>query len=853
MSLCSIIVLLFCPHIFAAELSFNDPPPAFNSTDISLPEASSNYTPSEINALQKKFVSENSAQESGQLLPADSNSQKYFHDNSAPAAGGGAVGINSQNPQNEKKTLSSTESFFSSSGVASKMQGGGQHRVTVIKVKLHQFGYDFFMHGGFNPDSQSLVGPDYVIGPGDSMEIDIWGNIEGNYSVLVDRNGKITLPRIGTINLWGQTFSQAKKSIRKKIEKYFKNFELNVTMGGLRSIQVFLVGEVRSPGTYQISSLSTLVTALSAVGGPAKSGSLRKIQVLRNGHLVKTIDLYDFFLHGDKSADMRLQSGDTIFVPIAGAMVGVAGKVRRPAIYELKGGETVQDILTLAGGVVPTAYLQKVQVTRIVAHQSRVIMDLDLHQSATALAVSVQDRDLIKVTSIAFDGGYVSLEGYAARPGDYQLAPGMRLSDLLLTYDNLLPEFYPEVAQIIRMNPPEYRPEIFTVNLGRALRGDPEHNIELKEYDKVKIFSRQEMEERPVVSVSGAVLKAGEYRLYDKMTIKDLLTAAGNLKRTAYLSGAELTRYLKVGKETQTLRMTIDLGKVLVGDPKENIFLRPYDQLSVKAVQDLAVPRTVKIAGEVLLPGTYTVEKGERLSSVLTRAGGFVSGAYLRGAIFTRESAKTTQKLRLEKLIFEQEQEIARVSADIAAGAFTPEEAESAQTVLTNRMAAVEKLKRIPVTGRTIIHLSSLEDFSDSQYDLEVMPGDTLIIPENPMTVSVLGQVFNPVSLAFRDGETVSDYLSRVGGPTENANTDQIFIVRADGTVFSKEQSGAALKWDSDDHQWIVGSFNSAQLYPGDAILVPEKIDKAQWMRTTMDISTIFYQMALGAAAVASF
>jgi protein involved in polysaccharide export with SLBB domain len=337
------------------------------------------------------------------------------------------------------------------------------------------------------------------------------------------------------------------------------------------------------------------------------------------------------------------------------------------------------------------------------------------------------------------------------------------------------------------------------------------------------------------------------------MTVKDLLTAAGNLKRTAYLGSAELTRYLKVGKETQTMRMQLDLGKVLAGDPKENIVLQPYDQLSVKAVQNLEEPRTVKIMGEVLLPGSYTVEKGERLSSILSRAGGFTSGAYLRGAIFTRESAKKTQKLRLAKLIFEQEQEIARVSADIAAGALSPEEAESAQTILTNRMAAVEKLKRMPVTGRTVIHLEPLDAFVDSLYDLEVMPGDVLMIPENPMTVSVLGQVFNPVALTYRPGETVSSCLSRVGGPTENADTDQIFIVRADGTVFSKQQSGAGLKWDSASHQWIVGGFNAAELYPGDAILVPEKIDKTQWLRTTKDLSTIIYQMALGAAAVASF
>jgi len=752
---------------------------------------------------------------------------------------------------------SSAEIYFNADGTG--QVGGGESGIqpaAPVETKLLQFGYDFFRNGEFKPNQQALVGPDYVIGPGDSLRIDVWGNIEGNYPVTVDRNGEITLPKVGVINLWGQTFAQTKETIRKQISKYFKDFELNVTMGGLRSIQIFLVGEVSSPGTYQVSSLSTLVTALSSAGGPAKSGSLRKIELLRNGKRVQTIDLYDFFLRGDKSADIRLQSGDTIFVPIVGPLVGVAGNVRRPAIYELKGEETVRDALDLAGGLIPTAYLQKVQVNRVETHKSRIVLDLNLNagdSSDNAMQMTLQDRDLIKVAPIAIATGYVTLDGFAARPGRYQLTPGMRLKDLILPYDNLLPEFYPGLAQITRLNPPEYRPGILTVNLGKALQGDPQHNLLLQEYDTVKLFSRWQMEETPQVVVSGAVLIPGNYQLYEHMTVKDLVTLAGNVKRTAFLGDAEITRYLPSGLETKTERLTIDLQKALQGDPLNNLELLPDDHLFVRNVPDSGEKFFVQVQGEVLFPGQYAIAKGERLSSVLTRAGGFTNKAYLRGAVFQRESLKAIQRQQLDKLIFEQEQAIYRTSADLASGAFDATEVAAAQAILDSRKQLIEKLKQSPVTGRMVIHLADLKTFPGTPSDVEVLPGDTIIIPENPKSVSVLGEVYNPTSLTYVPGKSVSYYLTEVGGAKTSAEKSDMFIIRANGTVLSKQQSGLGVKWDSENWRWVFGGFNVTELYPGDAVLVPEKVKSTDVMREVKDVTTIIYQMALGAAAVASF
>lgn len=734
----------------------------------------------------------------------------------------------------------------------------GPHQAASVKFELKQFGYDFFRTDArFLPDAQAPIGPDYIVGPGDSLRIDIWGNIEGSYHVTVDRNGEIIIPRVGVINLWGQRFAEARETIRRQISKYFSNFEFNVTMGAIRSIQVFIVGEVEAPGTYQVSSLSTVLTALSSAGGPTGNGSLREIRLLRNGQNISTIDFYDFFLTGDKRNDVRLQSGDTIFVPAVGPLVAVAGNVRRPAIYELKNESSLEDVLVLSGGLAPTAYLQKVQVERVQAHDRKIILDLDLkgsdlHQLA-GMSTKIQDRDKITVSPISLTGGFVQLKGYVVRPGDYQLFEGMRLADLILPYDNLLPEFFPGLAQVIRMSPPEYRPEILTVALDKALQNDPAHNILLQEYDEVRLFSRKEMQETPEIVVTGAVLVPGSYRLLENMTVKDAVTMAGNVRRRAYLAEAEITRFVPGARETTTERILVNLEKALMGDPEHNLLLHVDDHLFIRSIPDFGDRMIVELKGEVLFPGPYAIYKGETLSSVITRAGGFTNEAYLRGAFFTRETLKEVQRQRLNQLIQEQEQEVLRISSQMAQRAISDEESRAAQEILAGRSALLENLKSVAVQGRMVVKLTALEQFIASDYDIELMDGDVLTVPKNPQTVSVFGQVYNPVSLTYQPGRTVSYYLSQVGGPKKDANRSEMFIVRADGTVHSASQSSLGLRWDRDNSRWTAGGFSSTVLYPGDTVLVPEKIQRIAWLREIRDISTIIFQLALGAAAVASF
>jgi protein involved in polysaccharide export with SLBB domain len=337
------------------------------------------------------------------------------------------------------------------------------------------------------------------------------------------------------------------------------------------------------------------------------------------------------------------------------------------------------------------------------------------------------------------------------------------------------------------------------------------------------------------------------------MTVKDLLTVAGNLKRGAYLTEAEITRYFPKERSTEVERFHVNLEKALQGHPQHDLVLQPEDHVVVRSIPDFGERLLVTVKGEVMFPGIYAIAKSETMSSVLERAGGFTDEAYLRGAVFSRESLKETQRKQVEKLVLEEEQQILQVAQEIAAGAMSPEEAKSAETLVENRKALVKKLKEVPVTGRLVVQLQDIGRLKGTPQDIMLMGGDEIIVPENPQTVNVQGQVYNPASLSWLPGKNAGYYLNKVGGTKEDANTDEMFIVRADGTVVSRQQTGFGVSWDSENWRWVLGGFNNTVLYPGDTILVPEEFRKFDWMRELKDISTIIYQMALGAAAVASF
>jgi len=753
----------------------------------------------------------------------------------------------SATPKEEKDLLSSIEKSFFEEKIPQ-----------VISREIKQFGYDFFLSkvSTFAPVADVPVGPDYIIGPGDAFTITLWGRIEASLPVEVDRNGEISLPKVGVLKVWGMTFSQLQKFLFVQISKYYKDFQMNVTMGKLRTIRVFVVGEVQSPGNYVLSSLSTVYHALIAAGGPSKRGSMRNVQLLRNAKVIETIDLYDFFLRGDRSKDIRLESGDTVFISVIGPTVAVSGSVKRPAIYELRESMALKEFIEMAGGVTFQGYLQRVQVERVEAHQKKVVVDFDISPEVKTphphLSTILRDGDFVKIFPIFYrPENIVFLEGNVKRPGSYELKPGMKLSDLIPSFEELLTEPYLEHAEIHRLLPPEGKLQIISFNLGKLLQGDKRENLPLANQDRVIIFSKSSLKEIPRVSISGEVQAPGKYRLVEKMRVRDLIYQAGNLKRSAYLQEAEITRLIKTEKEVTSKLLNINLNEVLRENPEHNILLQEDDHLFVRQIPKWYVDKTVSITGEVKFPGVYTFSKGERLSSVLERAGDFTPEAYLPGAFFSRESVRKTQQKRVQEFIEEQEQEIIKETARAAEAALSKEEAEQRQRALTQRRELITRLRAATATGRVVIKLLPLEKFRGSEYDLELEEGDSLLIPIIPMTVMVMGRVYNPTAIIYTKDKPLEYYLSKVGGPAENADEKRIHLVKADGTVFSRAQARFwDIRWDPESHRWAAGGFMATRMDPGDTILVPEKYERIYWTREIRDWTQIIFQIAVAAGVI---
>ena len=366
---------------------------------------------------------------------------------------------------------------------------------TDISRELSQYGYDFFRKeiSTFAPVTNVPVGAGYIIGPGDSFTIHLWGKAEKSYDVSVTRDGCIIVPRLGTLNVSGLTFAELKRFLFGKFKEYYPDFEMSITMGSLRSVDIFVVGEANHPGTYSVSSLSTVISVLYSAGGPSKNGSLRKLMVLRHGKVITTLDLYEFFIRGMKKNDLRLQTGDTIFIPVIGPVVGVAGNVRRPAIYELKDNETIEEVIRLAGGVLPFGYLHNVVIERIKGHQRRIIKSFNLDPASAManenLTIPLKDGDLIKIYPVHEKiRQVVYLEGHVKYPREYELKPGMMLRDIITSYDDLLPEPYLPRAEIIRLMPPDLHPEVIQFNLKKLLAGDKSQNLKLQDFDRVIIY-----------------------------------------------------------------------------------------------------------------------------------------------------------------------------------------------------------------------------------------------------------------------------------------------------------------------------------------------------------------------------
>ncbi|HIC91978.1 MAG TPA: polysaccharide biosynthesis protein, partial [Syntrophaceae bacterium] len=450
----------------------------------------------------------------------------------------------------------------------------------------------------------------------------------------------------------------------------------------------------------------------------------------------------------------------------------------------------------------------------------------------------------------------VYLEGHVKMPGRYEFKPGMRVSDLISSFDDLLPEPFLTHAQIIRKTSPDFSEEALSFDLGRLLKGDRGQDPELMEGDRIVIHSREEMGELPKVIIKGEVNLPGEYRLLDNMKVKDLIYMAGNLTPNAYKREAEITRLVKTETEVKMSHIVIDLKDALNGSPKDNIPLMENDTLYIRKIPNLNTYGTVKILGQVKFPGEYPLERGERLSTLIRRAGGYTEDAYIEGAYLIKESARKEQQARFDQFVKELEQQMFQEALNM--GKSLPGQAGLTEAAAQYQRAFIAGLKTTRVQGKVAINLAPLEELEGSEHDILLEPGDILQIPTRPATVNVVGRVYNQMAISYREGEDVDYYLSMVGGMRKDADKDSIYLIRCNGTVVSKSHKGKGkfIHWDEKSNRWVASgaskNFLHTEVRPGDTIVVPAepRVSKVSVLFATKDIASMISQTLLSLAAL---
>jgi polysaccharide biosynthesis/export protein len=684
--------------------------------------------------------------------------------------------------------------------------------------RLPIFGRELFSQvpSTFAPLDRVPVSGNYVIGPGDVLVIHAWGRIDVDYSATVDRSGNISVPRVGTISVAGVQYKDLKDHLRSAFGLIYKNFELSVSISQLRSIQVFVVGQARRPGTYTVSSLSSLVNALFASGGPAANGSMRRIQLKRDSVVVTQFDVYDFLLNGDKSKDVQLLQGDVIYIPPAGPLFAVAGSVKSPAIYELKDETTLGQATEFAGGFSEFADGDVATIERVEGHRARIVITVPL--DATGFRQTIVGGDVIRLRQISprFENA-ITLRGNVAWPGRYPWRTGMRLSDLITSKESLVtPDYWRKQNELVAITTPNQLDEF------RSLEPDKDRAHTLTISNDLALNPRGKIGSGSHVSTE-------------------------QLKTEVRRSGAEINWDYAVIQRLQandlsTRLLPFNLGKAVAGDPNENLILEAGDVITVFSQADLSVPvgrrsKFVRLEGEFVAAGVYKVEPGESLRQVIERAGGLTPDAYIFGAEFNREATKEQQKKSLERYIADLQQEVDRSIAKQASAA--QGSSADAATALQAQMRMIDRLRNVEPNGRIVLRMKSNADLQDIP-DMPLEDGDRFYVPSRSKTVLVAGSVYQDGAQLYDKSLRVRDYLRYAGGPNRNADNSKIFVLRADGSVINKDQSG----------KFFGGSFGELKVMPGDTVVVPQAVDKGRFLRELKDWTQIISQFGISAAAI---
>jgi polysaccharide biosynthesis/export protein len=730
---------------------------------------------------------------------------------------------------------------------------------------LKPFGYDLFDRSPstFAPVTNVPVPSDYVIGAGDELDVQLYGTQNRTFRLVVGRDGRISFPELGPIDVAGQRFSTVQSSIEARIQHQMIGVRGSVTMGDTRAIRVFVLGEVKHPGSFTVSGLGTITSALWAAGGVKPIGSLRRIQLKRQGTLIRELDLYDLLIRGDTTDDTKLLQGDVIFIPPVGPTVGADGEVRRPALYEIKHESTVADVVQLAGGLTPQADTSDAMLTRIDDTQRRIVIPVDL-SAAGSKTQAVRNGDVIRVTRLkpTLDSGIV-VQGHVFTPGAFAYHAGLRLTDVIHSVDELRPNADIHYILIRRELPPDRRIQVLSVDLSAALTAPGSRaNVALQPRDRIVVFDlaasrdrvirpildelrQQSSSQRPteVVHVDGRVKVPGDYPLESGMTIVDLVRAGGGLSDAAYNGKAELTRYQVEGGETRrTQLIDIDLAAAVRGDPKGNLVLEPFDNLNIMEVPEWQTQEGVTLTGEVRFPGHYAIKRGETLKSVVARAGGLTSFAFAEGSVFTRVELKKREQEQIDLLAERTQHDLIMLALEgAAAGSAVGGGGGGGGAALTVGQSLIGQLRSSRAVGRLVIDLPRMIKLPvGSPQDVILRDGDTLLVPKFQQQVTVIGEVQNSTSHLFSPNLSRDDYIAMSGGTTHRADRGRIYVVHANGSVVSAE-----------GNHWFERS--QAPMKPGDTVVVPLDTERLPPLPFWQAVTGIIYNVALGAAAVHSF
>jgi protein involved in polysaccharide export with SLBB domain len=677
-------------------------------------------------------------------------------------------------------------------------------------------------------DASSVPVPaDYTIGAGDEIILTMWGRINDEQHLTVTREGYIQIPHIGQVGAAGMTFKALQQTIRSKIE-HMQGVNASVTMGQLHAIYVYIMGEARSPGRYTIGALSSLTNALFAAGGLTKDASLRQVQVKRHGRTVAEVDLYDFLLSGESRENLRLMSGDVIFIPTVDRMAAIAGNVMRSAIYEFNEGDDVQDLIELAGGLTPAAWTTRIQVERLVRNEYRIVLDIATDAAADTLSsFPLHDGDIVKVYPIVEkDKNAVYLTGNVVRPGKYEFAPGMRINDVLPDHTALAYNTFTEYALIKRYAPHNRGKKLVPFDLGAAIEGAEDQNIRLAPQDSIIVFNRAYFDPQRTVTIKGTVNEPGTVQLHEDMTIRDLIITAGGLKEEASLARGELYRKNFEGEYVTTQQINFCVSCALQNDPAHNHVLKKQDMVYIRIKKGWQPEKRIVLSGEFVYPGEYVIKGDETLGAVIQRAGGFTDEAYIEGALFSRASVRQRQAQQQREYIERLRTQMATLSAQMAAKGKT----EEAQSILSQQQALLSQLQRGRPDGRVVIDFSRKNEYRS--FTLE--NGDSLHVPDAIKTVSIVGEVYNPRTFILMPRHPAQDYIDRAGGFTRQAEKNKVYIIKANGTIVSSGMTNVM--------RYRVGG--------GDAIVVPQKIEYANRFRIFMQTLDSVYKFAATAGII---